>query len=104
MRDRAEYSVVVLPDPVGPVTSTMPYGLRIARIRSCSALASNPNFVRSSVRFPLSRIRDRKSTRLNSSHDQISYAVFCLKKKKLNNPGTQHHERCTSELAVRSVR
>src|SRR3989440_9619835 len=27
---------------------------------------------------------DRKSTRLNSSHDQISYAVFCLKKKKSN--------------------
>src|SRR3712207_7235634 len=26
--------------------------------------------------------RDRKSTRLNSSHDNISYAVFCLKKKK----------------------
>src|SRR2546421_6638948 len=30
-------------------------------------------------------IRDRKSTRLNSSHDQISYAVFCLKKKKHHN-------------------
>src|SRR2546421_6021693 len=29
--------------------------------------------------------RDRKSTRLNSSHDQISYAVFCLKKKKDGN-------------------
>src|SRR3989440_3687997 len=28
------------------------------------------------------RAVDRKSTRLNSSHDQISYAVFCLKKKK----------------------
>src|SRR3989440_914010 len=28
------------------------------------------------------RQQDRKSTRLNSSHDQISYAVFCLKKKK----------------------
>src|SRR5206468_5975686 len=28
------------------------------------------------------RSKDRKSTRLNSSHDQISYAVFCLKKKK----------------------
>src|SRR2546427_1753157 len=28
--------------------------------------------------------RDRKSTRLNSSHSQISYAVFCLKKKKWN--------------------
>src|SRR2546427_9318584 len=28
---------------------------------------------------------DRKSTRLNSSHSQISYAVFCLKKKKTKN-------------------
>src|SRR2546427_8953527 len=37
---------------------------------------------------------DRKSTRLNSSHSQISYAVFCLKKKKKEHtqlplPGTQ---------------
>src|SRR3712207_7429929 len=30
-------------------------------------------------------IGDRKSTRLNSSHANISYAVFCLKKKKTNN-------------------
>src|SRR2546421_1685005 len=30
-------------------------------------------------------IKDRKSTRLNSSHDQISYAVFCLKKKKTDD-------------------
>src|SRR5256886_6567377 len=29
---------------------------------------------------------DRKSTRLNSSHSQISYAVFCLKKKTLHRP------------------
>src|SRR5438270_5488233 len=29
---------------------------------------------------------DRKSTRLNSSHSQISYAVFCLKKKKIKHP------------------
>src|SRR2546430_5004895 len=32
-----------------------------------------------------SQLSDRKSTRLNSSHSQISYAVFCLKKKKRNN-------------------
>src|SRR5206468_10151599 len=32
--------------------------------------------------WPPPRRVDRKSTRLNSSHDQISYAVFCLKKKK----------------------
>src|SRR3712207_7495511 len=31
---------------------------------------------------PLLGVRDRKSTRLNSSHANISYAVFCLKKKK----------------------
>src|SRR2546428_10264048 len=31
----------------------------------------------------LAILSDRKSTRLNSSHDQISYAVFCLKKKKM---------------------
>src|SRR3712207_8001888 len=34
--------------------------------------------------------RDRKSTRLNSSHANISYAVFCLKKKKLSSAYTSH--------------
>src|SRR2546430_5446191 len=34
---------------------------------------------------------DRKSTRLNSSHSQISYAVFCLKKKKLIECTLHHH-------------
>src|SRR2546430_7839093 len=37
------------------------------------------------------RTIDRKSTRLNSSHSQISYAVFCLKKKKKNMTQTQVH-------------
>src|SRR2546428_6886365 len=36
----------------------------------------------SSLRQVRGEGKDRKSTRLNSSHDQISYAVFCLKKKK----------------------
>src|SRR5688572_31724302 len=35
-------------------------------------------------------ITDRKSTRLNSSHSQISYAVFCLKKKKKQTTHRQH--------------
>src|SRR2546430_7579572 len=39
---------------------------------------------------------DRKSTRLNSSHSQISYAVFCLKKKK-------HKITCTRELLCTSL-
>src|SRR6266853_4614946 len=49
--------------------------------------------------LPISRggKRDRKSTRLNSSHSQISYAVFCLKQKKKNylhsfeHKNLQHH-------------
>src|SRR2546427_7066071 len=39
-------------------------------------------FIMVAVIAPLQYWRDRKSTRLNSSHSQISYAVFCLKKKK----------------------
>src|SRR2546421_6178038 len=35
---------------------------------------------------------DRKSTRLNSSHDQISYAVFCLKKKKTLGVDDAQHD------------
>src|SRR5688572_32417638 len=42
-------------------------------VRSVEPLAGRPT-----LRL---RLRDRKSTRLNSSHSQISYAVFCLKKK-----------------------
>src|SRR5688572_31026215 len=38
-------------------------------------------------------VGDRKSTRLNSSHSQISYAVFCLKKKKGHTPTTRAEER-----------
>src|SRR3712207_8458363 len=36
--------------------------------------------------------RDRKSTRLNSSHANISYAVFCLKKKKTSDRGEGQYE------------
>src|SRR6478752_8178473 len=42
---------------------------------------------RPSPPFPARARRDRKSTRLNSSHGYISYAVFCLKKKKKLNKG-----------------
>src|SRR3712207_7923117 len=37
------------------------------------------------------RVQDRKSTRLNSSHANISYAVFCLKKKKISEIYTSTH-------------
>src|SRR5690625_6748166 len=51
----------------------------------CRFVASTVCMVRGSLRpcdCPWPQSRDRKSTRLNSSHVAISYAVFCLKKKK----------------------
>src|SRR5688572_32378135 len=39
---------------------------------------------------------DRKSTRLNSSHSQISYAVFCLKKKKNNKTQNESNNTLTT--------
>src|SRR5689334_23446552 len=42
---------------------------------------------------PQVRRADRKSTRLNSSHSSISYAVFCLKKKTLSNHPGYHRSR-----------
>src|SRR2546421_996015 len=50
--------------------------------------------------------QDRKSTRLNSSHDQISYAVFCLKKKKNNHSQLKHRpakNKEPNEIAKESI-
>src|SRR5688572_31102903 len=47
-----------------------------------------------------SRTRDRKSTRLNSSHSQISYAVFCLKKKKKKKKHTYICNHIESHLST----
>src|SRR2546427_9305431 len=41
------------------------------------------------------RTTDRKSTRLNSSHSQISYAVFCLKKKKMASSLSSNRSSCS---------
>src|SRR2546430_11178200 len=46
--------------------------------------------------------RDRKSTRLNSSHSQISYAVFCLKKKKKKKNSSISVHRTRRQLCLRS--
>src|SRR5256885_12797865 len=49
------------------------------------------------VRGRRSPARDRKSTRLNSSHLVISYAVFCLKKKKTDEQLTYQHAHAIGE-------
>src|SRR2546426_11927665 len=57
------------------------------RSRTTPALPSRPRHGDPGGGAP-GDIRDRKSTRLNSSHLVISYAVFCLKKKKTKNNNT----------------
>src|SRR2546430_2590807 len=61
---------------VGPAREPAARGIRHGGVR-VHALPHGGRAVRAA--------RDRKSTRLNSSHSQISYAVFCLKKKKKQN-------------------
>src|SRR3989442_4232415 len=51
-------------------------------VRTSYAALQERDYLRAHVAARLVRTRDRKSTRLNSSHVRISYAVFCLKKKK----------------------
>src|SRR2546430_10937506 len=60
--------------------------------------ANTPPFLAAvDARGRRTRETDRKSTRLNSSHSQISYAVFCLKKK------TRHHRVHTQRPARRAM-
>src|SRR2546430_5107184 len=62
------------------VTGVQTCALPISRNRSVTVIA--PSAPAGAVAVTLPNNGDRKSTRLNSSHSQISYAVFCLKKKK----------------------
>src|SRR5574340_1289874 len=73
-----------------PRSTLFPYTtlFRSPRIRACSR---PPH----AVNWRLALSLDRKSTRLNSSHQKISYAVFCLKKKKKN--GVRRMERKREE-------
>src|SRR5690625_6555343 len=54
--------------------------------------AGDPHHVAGPPAGSATATRDRKSTRLNSSHVAISYAVFCLKKKNNENNNTKHTE------------
>src|SRR2546430_3149006 len=71
-------------EPLHPVREVGPIGLLVVAPND-PADRDAPGLGRG-AREPQAakRNRDRKSTRLNSSHSQISYAVFCLKKKNNN--------------------
>src|SRR3712207_7702214 len=69
----------VVASPAAAGTSG-PHSARKLRTRSSCAVS------RAGGGSGIQRFKDRKSTRLNSSHANISYAVFCLKKKDLDLP------------------
>src|SRR2546429_7356277 len=68
--------------PISRRTQTM-WGCCFCFRITTARRASNSTKPRLTRRRLFPRWRDRKSTRLNSSHGYISYAVFCLKKKKI---------------------
>src|SRR5688572_31463500 len=73
-----------------PRSTLFPY-TTLFRSRGPPAAPSSTRSRRRSRHFPTATVpTDRKSTRLNSSHSQISYAVFCLKKKKKTNTHANH--------------
>src|SRR2546430_10062900 len=80
-------------------TRTKVIELLNARLADAIDLGTQSKHAHWNVKGP-SFIADRKSTRLNSSHSQISYAVFCLKKKKQTNVmDTLCHLRIANDIA-----
>src|SRR3989475_5429821 len=85
-----------------PASETTPSWIR-APPESFSPTIGTPVFIARSITL---QILDRKSTRLNSSHSQISYAVFCLKKKKKNynfNTMNVNKEECLKPYSAKRI-
>src|SRR5256886_7267389 len=84
----AEEKPHLLPLPLEPFRYYQ-YGERVVHLDGCVEVEAAyyslpPGWIGRPVKVQWDELQDRKSTRLNSSHSQISYAVFCLKKKKTN--------------------
>src|SRR2546429_6319377 len=77
-------------------------GYRSSRVSTMSTGADRNSNQRDCPRAPAAAI-DRKSTRLNSSHGYISYAVFCLKKKKNTYEQLQYQRKHTILVTIRTM-
>src|SRR2546422_6656424 len=91
-RDSTEHGPAITTISLPPIR-TPSTGITVASRRT-SRLASLKGWrigCTASTHSSDSRLLDRKSTRLNSSHGYISYAVFCLKKKKNNKTTSTAH-------------
>src|SRR2546427_6149575 len=78
-------------------TSYRRKGRSVRGVHAWAAVVAVPAQRRAGDDKTAARVVDRKSTRLNSSHSQISYAVFCLKKKKNIRRRTTHHKHNMSQ-------
>src|SRR2546429_7346502 len=81
-------------------------GARGSRGEGCDQLRHDGRGVGHDESVVVAQLVDRKSTRLNSSHGYISYAVFCLKKKITSSPYSyvlSHHSVDISDKAERTV-
>src|SRR5258708_29202880 len=72
------------------------------RLRQCHP-SRRARLLGAAAASEIDRGRDRKSTRLNSSHQIISYAVFCLKKKKKKAPPRTEKEQRNVEYTERFI-
>src|SRR3712207_7093379 len=97
-----------------PRSTLFPYTTLFRSRRHRARVHRLPRHVRAGVAQGLPRSRageplqrrllpDRKSTRLNSSHANISYAVFCLKKKKINHRSTPTQETNLAHTAITHI-
>src|SRR5438034_4483626 len=71
------------------------------RIPAAQTTAASPEGIQDRSRAGLPR--DRKSTRLNSSHTVISYAVFCLKKKKKKQKKKKNQRKTARKSGIRNT-
>src|SRR5262245_64918250 len=75
--------------PYTTLFRSKPFGFRESPV---SPITKKKRCCKNSSAFGRNFLKDRKSTRLNSSHLGISYAVFCLKKKKKKNKKEQNQQ------------
>src|SRR5438094_3492051 len=91
--------------PRPPRSTLFPYTtLFRSNQQLASALELAEQAAKAKSEFLATMSQDRKSTRLNSSHRTISYAVFCLKKKTKTKKQKQKKEEMTTKLQMQHMR
>src|SRR2546422_3385687 len=75
--------------------SAAPRAQKVVLLRSSAVLVQDADTGEVVINKNSEAVVDRKSTRLNSSHGYISYAVFCLKKKKPSRTRATRERTCT---------